>query len=420
MAIDTPARIAVLGAGPIGLEAALYGRFLGYDVDIYESGCVADNIRRWGHVRMFSPFAMNASSLGLAALAAQDSKAISPPEARDALLTGREYVERYLLPLSQTDLLSDHLHLEHARRRAVQTGPAEGPADRPRPAAGGRVRAACWTILTANDWPRLTWSLTPAARIAHPVAWAPAECRRWASVHLRSAIHYHLPDVLGRDRDQFRGQRTLVVGHGYSAATTVVALAELAQQHPGTEIIWLTRHGDAAPLTAIEHDALPARARLTATANQLAKDSQGPVKHLGDRQVCRVDRQRSRRVCGGSDGNGRRDLAGRSDRRPGRLSARPRHRRGIAGAPCYATEGPMTLAASLLGQVTADCLAPTTFEAQSLLTTEPRYFLLGSKSYGRNSHFLIAAGLDQIRRVFSVLADRHDLNLYANMQHLLP
>ena len=42
MAIDTPARIAVLGAGPIGLEAALYARFLGYDVDVYERGKVAD------------------------------------------------------------------------------------------------------------------------------------------------------------------------------------------------------------------------------------------------------------------------------------------------------------------------------------------------------------------------------------------
>jgi len=36
MAIDTPARLVILGAGPIGLEAALYARFLGYDVEIFE------------------------------------------------------------------------------------------------------------------------------------------------------------------------------------------------------------------------------------------------------------------------------------------------------------------------------------------------------------------------------------------------
>ena len=72
MAIDTPAKLAILGAGPIGLEAALYARFLGYDVAIFDEAEVAANVRRWGHVRMFTPFGMNRSPLGLAALAAQD------------------------------------------------------------------------------------------------------------------------------------------------------------------------------------------------------------------------------------------------------------------------------------------------------------------------------------------------------------
>ena len=38
MAVDTPAKIAILGAGPIGLEAALYDRYLGYEVDVFERG----------------------------------------------------------------------------------------------------------------------------------------------------------------------------------------------------------------------------------------------------------------------------------------------------------------------------------------------------------------------------------------------
>jgi hypothetical protein len=33
---------------------------------------------------------------------------------------------------------------------------------------------------------------------------------------------------------------------------------------------------------------------------------------------------------------------------------------------------------------------------------------------------LIATGLKQIQQLFTLLADRHDLNLYANVQHLLP
>src|SRR5688500_16425537 len=119
MAMDTPARIAVLGAGPIGLEAALYARFLGYDVDLYERGAVAENVRHWQHVRLFSPFGMNASPLALAALATQD-EAYRAPNA-GALLSGKEYLERFLLPLSETDLLADCLK-PHTEVLAISRG----------------------------------------------------------------------------------------------------------------------------------------------------------------------------------------------------------------------------------------------------------------------------------------------------------
>ncbi len=108
MCIDTPARIAILGAGPIGLEAALYARYLGYEVDIYQRGRVGEHHHRWGHVPMFTPFAANASPLGLKALATQDDDWKQP--ASDAYLTGREFAERYLLPLARSDLLVDCLH----------------------------------------------------------------------------------------------------------------------------------------------------------------------------------------------------------------------------------------------------------------------------------------------------------------------
>ena len=70
MTKSSPATIAILGAGPIGLEAALYARYLGYSVQVYERHEVAGHVKRWGHIRMFTPFQMNCSSLGLAALAA--------------------------------------------------------------------------------------------------------------------------------------------------------------------------------------------------------------------------------------------------------------------------------------------------------------------------------------------------------------
>ena len=109
MAIDIPARLAILGAGPIGLEAALYARFLGYDVVIYERGKIATRVRQSANKRMDTPFHEHRTTLGLAAIQAQNEH--YRPPADDALLTGHEWLDTYLLPLSQTDLLADHFRL---------------------------------------------------------------------------------------------------------------------------------------------------------------------------------------------------------------------------------------------------------------------------------------------------------------------
>ena len=45
MTLDPPGSIAVVGAGPLGIEAALYGRFLGYDVTLIEAVSVANSLR---------------------------------------------------------------------------------------------------------------------------------------------------------------------------------------------------------------------------------------------------------------------------------------------------------------------------------------------------------------------------------------
>jgi thioredoxin reductase len=410
MAIDTPARIAVLGAGPIGLEAALYGRYLGYDVDVYDQGRVADNVQRWGHVVMFSPFGMNASPLGLAALAAQDPDYRPPGEGE--LLTGLDYARRYLLPLSQSDLLSDHLQLQTrvvavARRGLLKDQPIGGPQ---------RVDAPFELLLETPSGERCASAdvvIDATGTYRSPRCLGAGGIPALGERSLRTAIHYHLPDVLGAERAQFMGARTLVVGAGYSAATTVVALAQLAREDTRTQVVWLTRHDTPTPIAPVADDPLPARARLTDAANRLAADPAGPVRHLAGCEV--------RRLAGRDQGGFEVDVQGQAHERlevdqvVAHVGYRPDNEivAELQVHRCYATEGPMKLAASLLGHASADCLAQPTPGIETLLTTEPRYFVLGSKSYGRNSHFLIAHGLQQIRQIYGFLGDRPALNLYA-------
>src|SRR5688500_11020647 len=94
-------RIAILGAGPIGLEAALYARSLGFVVAVYERGRVGEHLRRWGHVRLFSPFGMNSTPLGRATL-----RQVNLPPEGDCI-AGTEHLTAYLEPLARCDLLKD-------------------------------------------------------------------------------------------------------------------------------------------------------------------------------------------------------------------------------------------------------------------------------------------------------------------------
>ena len=52
--------VAVIGAGPVGLAAAAYLQARGITPHIFEYGPeVGQNIRAWGHVKLFSPWSMN-------------------------------------------------------------------------------------------------------------------------------------------------------------------------------------------------------------------------------------------------------------------------------------------------------------------------------------------------------------------------
>src|SRR5919201_1798972 len=102
-------RIAVLGAGPVGLEAALYARALDLPVTVYERGRVGEHWQRWGHVRLFSPFGMNTTPLGRASIREGDPRRDFPGDGD--CTTGKEHVAAYLEPLAKSQRLRDCLRL---------------------------------------------------------------------------------------------------------------------------------------------------------------------------------------------------------------------------------------------------------------------------------------------------------------------
>jgi 2-polyprenyl-6-methoxyphenol hydroxylase-like FAD-dependent oxidoreductase len=107
--VESPASIAIIGAGPVGIEAALYARFLGYNVDIYDIGRPARAATRWNQRSIEVAIAGCTTSLGHAALSAQ-SENYHRPDA-NIIWTGQQFADEYITPVAKSDLLHDFVHI---------------------------------------------------------------------------------------------------------------------------------------------------------------------------------------------------------------------------------------------------------------------------------------------------------------------
>jgi hypothetical protein len=402
-------RIAVIGAGPIGLEAALYARTLGFEVTIYDRGEVAENVRTWSFVRLFTPWSMNVTPPGRAAL--RETGAWEEPPATECP-TGHEYRQRYLQPLANSPKLRDALR---TNTNVITIGRDEFT----------KVDAIGQPQRAQSPFRILVRDSTGRERIDH--ADVIFDCtgtygnHRWAGrggipapgeQALASRIWYTIPDVLGRDRGRFADRHTLILGCGYSAATVLDAIEQLRQTFPATQVSWAIRRPGQA-LQAIHGDVLPARRELVMKALRLADNPPPWLQFLG---TCVLEELSPAGVKFSATLRAiQTTLVIQVDEIAALVGYTPDASiyEQLQIHECYATGGPIKLSAALLGESSKDCMtAGASLTAETLTNPEPNFFILGAKSYGTNSNFLIQLGHRQIADAFRLIRNDPKLNLY--------
>ena len=380
--------VVVIGAGPVGLAAAAHLAERDIDFIVLEAGDEpAAAVRQWGHVRLFSPWRYNID--GAAARLLGDAGWVRPDD--DTLPTGAQLAADYLQPLA--DLPPVKPHVRYAARVAAVTRlgldrlRTTGRADTPfliRLATGEDVLARA--VIDASG----TWGspnvLGASGIPAHGEALAAA------------SVETSLPDVLGRDRDRFAGRRTLVVGAGHSAATTLFALVELAAQEPATTVTWAIRAQSPARTYGGEAaDALPARGALGSRLREHVES--GAITLLTGFSV--------QHITAGADGvavsDGDRTVA--ADRIVSATGFRPDH--GIVSELRLDLDpvlGATRALAPLIDPNEHSCGTVPPHGVDELAQPEPGYYAIGVKSYGRAPTFLLATGYEQARSVVAALA----------------
>lgn len=386
-------RIAILGAGPIGLEAALAAAARGDDFEVFEAApTVAGHVRRWSHVRTFTPWSMNVSPRMRAALPSAPSGA--------ALPTGAQLADELLEPIAMLPALRDRIRLGTGVLAVGREGLLKHEAlDDPR-----RAAAPLRLLVAGPDGEEA---------IVH------------ADVVIDATGTYGIPNRLGdggidavnerafEDRierflprleaqaERWAGRTILLTGAGHSAQTAAVRLAAFARGAPGTRIVWAVRN-TAPDWGAIDGDPLLERARLGAAAAALAAGASDALTVRPGRVTEAIHGSGTRIAVTLRNGGAEEVEVDRILALNGGVGDHALYRQ-LQVHECYATSGPMSLAAALLGGAGGDCLAIGSHGAEALRTPEPGFFILGAKSYGRNSQFLLQAGWEQVDDVFGTL-----------------
>ena len=104
----TTSHTVVIGAGPVGLTAAAHLARRRMPFTILETGDrVGASMRQWGHVRLFSPWALDIDPDAATLLHERGWQHPNPTDHP----TGAELVERYLEPLAAHPAINPHLQL---------------------------------------------------------------------------------------------------------------------------------------------------------------------------------------------------------------------------------------------------------------------------------------------------------------------
>ncbi|WP_171825681.1 arsenic resistance N-acetyltransferase ArsN2 [Kinneretia aquatilis] len=402
--------IAVLGAGPVGLAAVakLIARGLPF-VALEAAPQVGAHLLDYGHVRLFSSWRYNLDADMARQLAATGWQ---PPDA-EALPLAAEVVEQVLQPFAELPAVASGLML-NTRVRAISragfdkvksAGRAQAPFIIRAEQKGRVIELRARAVIDATG----TWGQPNSLGASGLPALGEAEAA--------AQVFYGIPDVLGRERARYAGRKTLVVGAGHSAANALLALAELAQQEPGTRLAWAVRSpvlkrvfggGDA--------DALPARGQLGQALRSL--QSSGAMEFIAGLRIDELRRVGHQLSVLGQGANGE-----------------PLQFDGIDEIICATGQRPdLSLSSELRVKLdpwleSTEALGPLIdpnlhscgtvrpHGHRELAHPEPGLYTVGVKSYGRAPTFLMATGFEQARSVVAALAgdlaaaDRVELDL---------
>lgn len=383
--------LAILGGGPVGIDAAIAGLEQGYRVTVYEqASMVAANVREWGHVQLFTPWDMSVS--------ARSRRWVPDLPTGEACPNGAELAD--VIERLVASMPSGTVRLG---TRVVAVG-RTGLVKSDEIGTGLRAGRPFRLLLSGPDGVETTESaavvLDCTGVYARPNALGDGGVPARGERGLDARIRRRLPDVHGADRTRYAGRATLLVGAGKSAQTAARDVAAVADEQPGTSLVWVVR--DPRPSWGeVVDDPLPQRQGLVDVARSFVAGAKEAVQVRCGVWVDALRETAEGRIAATLSDDSE-HLVDEVLSLVGSVGDASIHQQ-LQVHQCYATDGVMSLSAALLGETGGDCLTQSAQGIDALRNPEPDFFILGSKSYGRNNTFLLRAGWEHVDEVIAEL-----------------
>lgn len=394
--------VVVIGAGPVGLAAAAHLLERGLEPLVLEAGSrVGAAVQCWGHTQLFSPWQYNIDAAAERLLTA----AGWVPPNREALPTGAELVEQYLEPLAATAALAPRIRTDTQVLAVSRAG-----MDKTRTTAREQAPLLVRTLRgdgSMDDQPaRAVLDASGTWSRPNPLGQSGLHAPGEVAAGEAGLITAPLPDVTAGDRHRFAGREVLVVGAGHSAANTLLDLAQLAEDEPGTRISWAVRSADVTQVFGGEdRDELAARGALGSRLRDLIES--GTITVHTSFTITGFTAGEQSLTVHASTPSGEQSLQTQrlvpaAGFRPD-LSILSELRLDLDPA----VEAPRQLG-PLIDPEFHSCGSVTPHGEKVLAHPEPGFYIVGMKSYGRAPTFLMATGYEQVRSIAASLAgDQH-------------
>lgn len=401
--------VAIIGGGPVGLAAAAHLALRKQAFILFETGdTVAENIKNWGHVSLFSAWKYNIDKAAEELLADIGWKAPNP----EALHTAREFYDSYLLPLAHHPLLRGRILLKSRvtaiSRKNMDKMKTQGRNDRPfvlhvQQPEGSRIFEARAVIDSSGTWQ------TP-----NPVG--SGGLRANGEDRNKDRLYYGIPDLSGTARNRYANKNVLVVGGGHSAINTILELDKLKSEFPETQIHWVLRKENLATFFGGKsEDALPARGALGTRVEELINAERVGV--YSPFQIEEIRETEGLLEIYGTQFGKRRVLKG-VDEIIANTGSRPDFSfLQEVRIDADSTTDSVPALAELIDPNIHSCGTVRPHGEMELRQKEKDFYIVGMKSYGRAPTFLMATGYEQVRSVIAGLtgdweaAKRVELNL---------